>query len=169
MLQDALAADQDRDIFSRMVFLRTPPGRAFELTEEAGTSTISDRYGQPYTFRSSTNPRETGQLQRHFASQNIPRAVSDLDRYYVVLDDPGSVVGGICYRIQEPRLAQLDGIVVAAALQGRGIGSGMDEEFCRRMAAQGVEVVRAHFLRRFHLNRGYRVDRDWGTLVKFLK
>jgi long-chain acyl-CoA synthetase len=167
-LQDALYAEADRHVFSRMVFQRSETRRGESAVPADETVTrISDRYGERYTFRETSEPREIGQLYRFFFNQNIPREITEVDRYYVVVDASERVVGGICYRMKD-RVVQLDGIVVAASLQGRGIGSALEQEFSERMRRLGGEVIRAHFLRRFHLSRGYRIDKRWGTLVKFL-
>jgi long-subunit acyl-CoA synthetase (AMP-forming)/ribosomal protein S18 acetylase RimI-like enzyme len=176
-LQDTLTSEEDLEVFSRMVFPHLPSGRRVEVlkVEEGGrkqiiiSSRIRDRFAGQYTFRESMDPREIGQLYRFFFSQNIPKAISEQDRYFVLIDAQERVVGGICYQHQEHQVVQMEGIVVATPLQGRGIGSAMEEEFCSRMFYKGIEVVRAHFLQKFHLNRGYRVDKRWGTLVKFLE
>jgi long-chain acyl-CoA synthetase len=175
-LQDALTAELDLSVFSRMVFPRIPAGRRVEVikVDDGGrhavivSSAITDRYGGTYTFRESLEPPEIGQLYRYFFSQNVPKVISEQDRYYVLLDTQERVVGGICYQIQENRIVQIEGIVVAAALQSRGIGSAMEEEFCSRMANEGIAVVRAPLPQKFYLSRGYQVNKRWGTLVKFI-
>jgi len=175
-LQDALS-DEDRDVFSRMVFPRMQAGRKMEIIkiDEPGrkevivSSYITDRYGASYAFREPLEPREVGQLYRYFFNQNIPMAISEQDHHYVLMDTQERVVGGICYQFQDLQVVQIEGIVVAATLQTRGVGSAMEEEFCNRMASQGIRVVRGHFLEKFYLSRGYQVNNRWGTLVKFLE
>ena len=101
--------------------------------------------------------------------QNIPKTAAELDQYYVLADSQDKIVGGICYQLLDKEVVLLEGIVVARALQGQNLRNAMEEEFCSRMAGQGVKIVRARFfLRSFYLNLGYRVDKRWGDLVKFL-
>jgi long-chain acyl-CoA synthetase len=176
-LQGTLTKEEDRNVFSRLVFPRRQTSRMVEVTRvgESGegqvivSSRIADRYAEQYTFREPLEPREIGQLYSYFFRLNIPKTVSELDRYYVLADAQDKIVGGVCYQLQDNNVVRLEGIVVARTLQGRGLRSAMEEEFCSRMAGQGVQVVRAHFfLQNFYLSLGYRVDKRWGTLVKFL-
>jgi predicted GNAT family acetyltransferase len=140
------------------------PGRQ----EVIVNSYITDRYGAGYAFREPLEPREVGQLYRYFFNQNIPMAISEQDHHYVLIDAQDRVVGGMSYQFQDMQVVQIEGIVVSRTLQSRGVGSAMEEEFCNRMASQGIRVVRGHFLEKFYLSRGYHVNNRWGTLVKFL-
>lgn len=176
-LQDTLTKEEDRIVFSRLVFPRRQTARRLEVMRigESGQgevivgSRIADRYSENYTFREPLEPREIGQLYNYFFRQNIPKTVSELDHYYVLADSQDKIVGGVCYQLLDNNVVQLEGIVVARALQGRGLRNAMEEEFCSRMAVQGVQVVRAHFfLQNFYQSVGYNVDKRWGTLVKFL-
>jgi hypothetical protein len=176
-LQRTLTRAEDRNIFSRLVFPRRHTARRLEVTRVGEneqkhvivSSRISDRHQEEYTFREPLEPREVGQLYNFFFRQSIPKSVSELDRHFVLTDAQDEIVGGVCYQMLDRETVQLEGIVVARALQERGIRSSMEEEFCSRMAGQGVLVVRTHYyLHNFYLNLGYRVDKRWGTLVKFL-
>jgi hypothetical protein len=176
-LQNTLTREEDRSVFSRLVFPRRGAARRLDVTrigeseqqQVIVSSQISDRYSENYTFREPLEPREIGQLYNYIVRQNIPKAASELDRYYVLADSLGKIVGGICYQMPDKEVVLLEGVVVARILQGRDLRSAMEEEFCSRMAGQGVKIVRARFfLRNFYLNLGYRVDKRWGDLVKFL-
>jgi hypothetical protein len=59
--------------------------------------------------------------------------------------------------------------VVTSALQGKGIASGMLEKFFASMSAQGVEVIRAHFLfGNYYMKHFFEIDKNWGALIKKL-
>ncbi|MBN2318789.1 MAG: AMP-binding protein [Acidobacteria bacterium] len=176
-LQGTLTGEEDRIIFSRLVFPRRRETRELEVSrigekeqeQVIVSSRIVTRHSEEYIFREPMEPREIGQLYSYFFRQSIPKAVSELDRHYVLADPRDKIVGGICYQSLDPETVRIDGIVVDPTLQGRGLRSAMEEEFCGRMAGQGVRFVRAHyFLLNFYLALGYSVDKRWGTLVKFL-
>lgn len=87
----------------------------------------------------------------------------------MLADSLDRIISGICHQLKDTDVVQLEGIVVARVLRCRGLRRAMEEEFCSRMALQGVAIVRAHFgLQNFYHNLGYFVDKRWGTLVKFL-
>jgi hypothetical protein len=176
-LQNTLTGEEDRNIFGRLVFPRRRTARRMEITRVGESekqqvivsSQITDRYSENYTFREPLEPREIGQIYSYFMRQNIPKTASELDQYYVLADSQDKIVGGICYQLLDKEVVLLEGIVVARALQGQNLRNAMEEEFCSRMAGQGVKIVRARFfLRSFYINLGYRVDKRWGDLVKFL-
>jgi hypothetical protein len=177
VLQGTLTREADRNVFSRLVFPRRRQIRELEVSrirkEEHEQvivgSRITGHHSEEYIFREPLQPREIGQLYSYFFRQSIPKAVSELDHYYVLVDSQENIVGGICYHLLDRETAQIEGIVVDATLQGYGLRSAMEEEFCSRMAELGVRIVRAHyFLLNFYLTLGYSIDKRWGTLVKFL-
>ena len=80
------------------------------------------------------------------------------------------MVGGIRYRIEVEDVVNLDGIVVTTGSQSWGLSSALLEDFCSRMAGQGMKVVRTHFhIRHFYLRHGFEVHERWGGLVRFLE
>jgi hypothetical protein len=177
-LQDALQDDRDREAFSRMVFPRLQTRRRLQIIrvgEERGerllvSTVITDKHGENFVFREPLGPREIGQLYRYFFEQQMPKTVSEQDRYFVLADVNDRIVGGLCYQSMENRAVQLDGIAVAAPLKGRGMRGAMEEEFSRRMANEGVQIIRARFFSsEFFLRQGYQTDKRWGALVKFLQ
>jgi GNAT superfamily N-acetyltransferase len=176
-LQETLRHSQDRKIFSRMVFPSLQRRETVDVVQIGESSRkqvvvhtyITDIQNATYTFREPVEPVELGRLYRLFFEENYPQSLSELDQHFVVIDSQDRVIGGIVYKILENNVVQLDGIVVANPLTGRGIGSSMLEHFCERMASQGVTTVKAHFyLQNFYQKHGFKVDRRWGELVKFL-
>jgi len=95
--------------------------------------------------------------------------VSESDRFFVVVDALGRLVGGLFYIIESKRVVHLDGVVIARQLQSNGLGSALLEDFCMRMSNFGFEVVRTTYYRRsFYLKRSFQTDERWGGLVRFL-
>jgi long-chain acyl-CoA synthetase len=176
-LQAALHSAEDRGVFSRMVFPRAEPSQDLEILAvgESGRkqvivkSHIHDRRGRAYSVREPLEPNEIGQLYRLFFREDFPKTIHQEDCFLVAADDQEQIVGGVRYRIQDQDVVHLDGVVVAPPLKGGGIGTALLEDFCVRMASRGAKVVKTHFfLRQFCLPRGFRVDRRWGGLVRFL-
>lgn len=176
-LQAAITDDRDRAVFSRLVFpgLRTsqtvdilPYGdeRTRRLVVQ---SRITDRRGGAYTFGETYDPAEIGQLYRLFFKENYPKTISDEDRHYVLRDAQERVVGGLCFKSLFRNATFIDSMVVAASLKGLGLGGAMLDDFCGRVAGAGDAVVLTHFyLPGFFLHKGFKVDKKWGALVKYL-
>jgi len=134
------------------------------------TSHITDNQSQDYRVREPLAPSEIGRLLRLFLGVGLPIKVAPGQLYYVVLNREDQIVAGICYRQPEPTVAHLDGIVRASSLKARGLSAALLEDFCSRMATRGVQVVSTHFVSRdFFGEHGFRLDRRWGGLVRFLK
>lgn len=177
-LQATLPEDEDREVFSRMVFPDLPQKTKLdvevnEISEEEKVyikSYIKDRYSEIYTLREPKNPSEIGHLYRLFFVEKYPKTITDQDKYFVVVDDTEKIVGGLCYREIDDKSVLLDGSVIVKSLKGRGLGSALLQDFSLRMAAHGIEVIKAHFfMQDFYLKRGFEVNEKWGVLVKFLK
>jgi long-chain acyl-CoA synthetase len=176
-LQASLQSTEDRAVFSRMVFPRAEPSQSLEVVAvgESGRkqvivkSQIHDRRNRTYSVREPLEPNEIGQLYRLFFREDFPKTIYQEDCYLVATDEQEQIVGGVRYRVQDPDVVHLDGVVVTQPLKGGGIGTALLEDFCVRMASRGAKVVKTHFfLRQFCLPRGFRVDRRWGGLVRFL-
>jgi GNAT superfamily N-acetyltransferase len=130
---------------------------------------FADPRGEIYDLREPVEPEEIGQLYRLFFQERFPKTVSEMDRYLIVADAADRVIGGLCYRMENPETAHLDGVVVNASVTGRGIATALLEDFATRMASRGVKVLRTGFImRRFCERRGFRLDRRWGGLVRLL-
>jgi len=175
-LQASVAGDgEQRAVFSGLVF---PQARAAVEVVAVGDldrkhvivrSELIDERGEKYTVREPVEPAEIGQLVGLIIQGGFPNIVSKNDRYLVAIDGQERVVGGVFYKLHDPKVAHLDGIVVAASLRRRGISGALLEDFCSRMAGQGIEVVTTHyFARRFYLAHGFHVDKAWGGLVRLL-
>jgi len=176
-LQAALRDERDRLVFSRMVFPRLEPeGRVDVVTQgEEGErrvvvqSFLADRAGLPYTFSETVDPAEIGQVYRLFFKESYPKIVSQEDRFFVLKDAQERIVGGLCYRMLSGRVAWIDVIAVTSRLKASGLGGAALEDFCGRMASQGVPLVMTHlYLPGFFLRHGFRLDKRWGALVKTL-
>jgi len=176
-LQSSLKKPHDREIFSHMVFPRFQSRKRLDVLkigeqEEKQVivySYFTDRYGASYTVREPVEPAEIGQLYRLFLNENFPKTISEYDKHLIVTDSNEIIVGGICYQFRSNDVVQLEGTVVVDQLKERGIGTALIEDFCNRMESQSVQVIIAHFfLRHFYLKLGFKVDKRWGALVKFL-
>ncbi|MFP4543118.1 MAG: GNAT family N-acetyltransferase [Candidatus Kapaibacterium sp.] len=176
-LQSVMKIPDDRKIFTEMVFTRIKkPGELkIEVREEKDRknlivkSEIKDKYGAVYSFKEPESPKEVGSLYRLFFKEKYPKTITQRDQFFVIADEQERIVGGICYRDEEGRTVYLDGTVVESSLSGRGIGSAMIEDFCARMAERRYKLVKTHFyLPKFYQKHGFRIDRQWGAMVREL-
>jgi len=176
-LQAALTEQGERDVFSRLVFPRARGAQRLEVLSLGDSehpqvivrTHFADDQGEIYDFREPVNPEEVGQLYRLFYQERFPKTVSELDRHLIVTDSTERLVGGLSYRMESPQIAHLDGIVVNASVVSRGIATALLEDFATRMASRGVQVLRTGFIMRdFCEQRGFRLDRRWGGLVRML-
>jgi len=177
-LQATLTEESDRLVFSHMVF---PAGRRVGpvdvLTvgdEERGQvvvrSQVPDRRGETYTVREPIDPAEIGRLYRLYLDSGMPLSLSDQAHYLLAIDGEDRIVGGICYKILEPDVAHLDGLVISASLRGNGLGGELLEDFSARMKSLGVKTINTHYISRPFLRaHGFRLDEEWGGLVRFLE
>jgi hypothetical protein len=179
-LQTTLDGPEDRLVLSRVVFPGADLSRPLDVVAVGEgdrsrarvvvTSYLTDTRGQAYRVREPTAPGEIGRLLRLFLDVGLPVKAATGQLYYVVLNREDQIVAGICYRQPESTVAHLDGLVRARSLKGRGLSSELLEDFCSRMTTRGVRVVSTHFVsQEFFGAHGFRVDRRWGGLVRFLK
>jgi long-chain acyl-CoA synthetase len=176
-LQSALTEQDDKTIFSRMVFphhegaqnigfLRIGDNQQEHIVVSFN---ILDKKGKQFTQREPIEARETGQLYQLFFRENYPKEISNLDHHQVVTDENNKIIGGLTYRFLEDHNVLLDGIVISAAFQGNGIASAMILNFFSSMAALKIKVVKAHFLLgNYYLKHFFEVDKKWGALIKTL-
>jgi long-subunit acyl-CoA synthetase (AMP-forming)/predicted GNAT family acetyltransferase len=176
-LQSVITGSEDKNIFSRMVFPRLMSEQKIDFMKVGERLKehlvvkflLTDKSGTQYTQRDPVEPREIGQLYQLFYRENYPKEISDADHHYVVTDENDKIIGGMTWRNLENNNVLLDGVVVTSSLQGKGIASGMIENFFTSMAARGVRVVKAHFLLgNYYLKHYFEVDKKWGALVKRL-
>ncbi len=176
-LQAVLSGPDSRDVFSRMVFPRARDEQRLEVVAVGESerkhvivrSRITDKRGGSYTVREPVTPAEIGQLYRLLYDEDYPRQISEMDRYLVVTDDTEQILGGLTYVSQDTEVVYLSGLVVAAPLKGRGLASTLLEDFCVRMEARGIRLIKTDFfLRHFYSANGFHVDERWGGLVRQL-
>ncbi len=177
-LQTVITEDEDKDIFSRMVFpkLRSDHRIDFmKVGENKGSHVVvrlyvEDKSGTEYIMREPLEPREIGQLYQLFYRENYPKEVSDSDSHFIVEDRSGKIVAGLIWHYLDEENVLLDGIAVTSSLQGKGIASSMIENFFASMSARGVKVIKAHFLfGNYYLKHFFEVDKKWGALIKNLE
>jgi len=173
----SLLDDDHRRAVSRMVFPTRRDAGPVDVLKfgEPGhervtvRTRIADRAGSTYDVREPMGAEEVGQVYRLFYREHFARAASEADRFLVVLDDDERVVAALIYREESPEVAHVDGLVVRSSLQGHGLASGLLEDFCVRAAGHGHGVVKTSFvMREFCEKRGFRADRRWGGLVRFV-
>lgn len=176
-LQATLKEDADRLVFSHMVFPASRRAGIVDILAVGGqgrgkvvvTSHVRDNQGERYTVREPIDPAEIGRLYRLYLESGMPLSLSDQARYLLAIDSDERIVAGISYKFLEPTIAYLDGLVVALPLRGNGLGGEFLEDFCLRLVSQGVRALNTHFIARpFLLAHGFRVDQEWGGLVRFL-
>lgn len=177
-LQATLETDADRLVFSRLVF---PSARSIKPVDVRAvgdqdrgyvvvSSHIRDRRGDTYTVREPIDPAEIGRLFRLYLDSGMPLSLGDQARYLLAIDGEDRIVGGICYKLLEPRVAHMDGLVISAALRGHGLGGELLEDFSNRLQSQGVQALNTHFISRPFLRaHRFQVDERWGGLVRFLE
>ncbi len=176
-LQATLEDPTDRRIFSKMVFPKMKHYQEMDFVKVVDKNKeqiivqtlIKDKSGLTYTMREPRDAAEVGKLYQLFYEENYPKTVSQMDKYFVVTDKYGRVIGGISYRTLENNIVRLDGTAVTSPLQGKGIGSAMINDFFTRMAAKDVAIIKAHYLLgNYFLKHNFKVDKKWGALVKHL-
>jgi predicted GNAT family acetyltransferase len=176
-LQSGINGADDKNIFSRMVFPRLMNDQKIDFMKVGVRMKehlvvkflLTDKSGTKYTQRDPVEPREIGQLYQLFFRENYPKEISDTDHHNIVTDENEKIIAGMTFRNLDNNNVLLDGVVVTSSLQGRGIASGMIENFFTSMAARGVKVVKAHFLLgNYYLKHYFEVDKKWGALVKRL-
>jgi long-chain acyl-CoA synthetase len=174
-LRNLIADEDDKKVFSKMVFpeLKDTSDIKINISDENKSviisSFIKDSYGNMYTFRPPTGTQEIGQLYRIFFQDKFPKEISEFDRFFVTVDEQERVIGGICYKIQDSDSVFIDGTVVVPKMKGRGIGTAMLEDFCGRIASDGFSVCKTYyFMQDFYSKRGFKLDKAWGAMVRFL-
>lgn len=176
-LQTTLTRDADRLVFSRLVFPSDKSVKPLDVmaigNQERGyvvvTSHVRDRRGDRYTIREPIDPAEIGRLYRLYLDSGMPLSLGDQARYLLVIDGEERIVGGICYKLLEPTVAHMDGLVISDGLRGHSLGGELLEDFSHRLESQGVTALNTHFISRPFLRaHRFRVDERWGGLIRFL-
>jgi GNAT superfamily N-acetyltransferase len=158
-LQATLPEEADRLVFSHMVF---PAGRR---TRPVDVMAVGDQERGHVVVRSEVGD-DRGEV---YMDSGMPLSLSDQASYLLAIDGEDRIVGGICYKTLEPEVAHMDGLVISAALRGNGLGGELLEDFSLRMKSLGVRTINTHFISRPFLRaHGFRLDEEWGGLVRFL-
>jgi len=176
-LQSALTEEEDKNIFSHMVFSRLQTDQHIDLLKIGEhlkehilvRFDIYDLDRKHYTQYEPVEPRETGQLYQMFFRENYPKEISKTDHQHVVADETGKIIGGLTWHFLDEATVLFDGIVVTSALQGKGIAAAMIANFFVSMSAYGIKVIKAHFLfGNYYMKHFFEVDKKWGALVKII-
>ncbi len=176
-LQSSLSAEEDKNIFSHMVFPRLQTDQHIDLLKIGERSKehvlvrfdIHDGEGKHYVQYEPGEPREIGQLYQMFFRENYPKEISKHDHQHVVADPHGKIIGGLTWHYLDETTALFDGIVVTSSLQGKGVASAMIANFFVSMSAYGIKVIKAHFLfGNYYMKHFFEIDRKWGALVKVI-
>jgi hypothetical protein len=172
--QAALAGGEDRRAFGELVFpdaLSLQEARVEAVPGKARAFVISHITGggdHRYAVREPAGPAEIGRLYRLLSESGLqPGGAS---RHLVLLDAEERVVGGITWRLAGPRVAHVEGIVLAPSVRSQRLAGPLVEDFCARLAGAGYAAVHTHFgPGPLPFAPGFRVDRRWGGLVRFLE
>ncbi len=178
-LQDNLQTEDERTIFSKMIFPETSYPVKMELTPVGEEDTksviiktnIPDGQGGELVIREALSPFEVASLYRLYILDDYPANIKAEDSFLIVLENESveNIIGGICYREIDEGIAHLEGIVLASPFRGRGIGGNILEDFCNRLTVKGYKVVTTHFyLTDFFKKFQFNVDSHFGGLVRFL-
>jgi GNAT superfamily N-acetyltransferase len=117
--------------------------------------------------RVPAGPAEVGRLYRLLSESGL--AASSSSRQLLLLDAEERVVGGLVWRPATPRVAHFEGVVIAPALRSQRLAQALLEDFAARLTAAGYVAIHSHFgPEPFPFAPGFRVDRRWGGLVRFL-
>jgi L-amino acid N-acyltransferase YncA len=174
-LHSALSTDAERHAFTRLVFPAARSSRPVEVSVVGDAvkhvvlaTELVDRMDGAWVVREPVDAAEVGRLYRLFVRAGLPRAFSAERRYLVVLDSGERIVGGASWSLLSAEAAQLDGLVVAPSVRGRGLSSSLLDDLCARLASLGVRSLLAHFAFRNVPLPGFRLDRRHGGLVRDL-
>jgi GNAT superfamily N-acetyltransferase len=171
-LQSALSGREDRQAFGEMVFPRVEPLQEAELHPGGAsvllvTHVVDSRIGH-FTVREPKGPAEVGRLHRLLAESGLVPVPAS--HHLLLLDREERVVGGITWRTAVPRVAHVEGLVVAPALRSQRLAAALVEDLSARLASAGYVAIHTHFgPGPFPFAPGFRVDRHWGGLVRFLQ
>ena len=171
----SLATDAERHAFGRLVFPASRSSRPVEVSVVGDAvkhvvvaTELVDRRAAAWVVREPVDASEVGRLYRLFVRAGLPRAFSPDRRYLVVLDASERIVGGVSWSLLAPDTAQLDGLVVAPSVRGRGLSSALLDDLCARLSSFGARSLLAHFAFRNLPLPGFRLDRRHGGLVRDL-
>jgi hypothetical protein len=172
-VQAVLSSADDRRAFGELVFPHAARLQEAEVAAEPSKgralvlSHVTDAHGRTYTVREPLGPGEIGRLYRLLSEAGLQPAGTP--RHLVLLDAEERVAGGITWRPAGPRVAHVEGIVLAPSVVALGLAEPLVEDFCARLATAGYAAVHTDFgPGPFALAPGFRASRRWGGLVRRL-
>ena len=170
-LQAALAGADDRRALGELVFPHVERLQEAEIAAEPGksgavvVSRVTDVHGRGYSVREPLGPAEIGRLYRLLSDAGLQP--SGAPRHLVLLDGEERVAGGITWRPAGPRVARVEGIVMAPSLLA--LAEPLVEDLCARLASAGYAAVHTDLgPGPFSIAPAFRADRRWGGLVRRL-
>ena len=174
-LQATLYDPMDRAVFSRMVFPKAKPIQNIEVLTIGESdhrhvivrSEIADKHGVSYSVRAPLEPAEIGQLYRLLFRADFPKVISEQIDTWSAWTEKARSSAESAIAIRTKTSCTWTAWWSASLLKDEGSARRLLDDFCLRMAAENVRVVKTHFfLRQFCLPRGFQVDRRWGGLVR---
>jgi len=179
-IQDLLVEKMDKNVLHKLVFPRLASETSIDLAT-AGVpekldlvlkTFVKDEFGLNYVIRNPISPFEIGSLHKLFILDNYPIKIDSNLKYLIITDGDNeeNVVGGLCYKILFPKIAQIEGIEISRPHRGKNLGGKLIEDFCKRLNAEGIKTVTTHYyLKTFFEKFNFVMDSRYGGLVRFLK
>jgi len=179
-LQELITDKIDKEVLNRLVFPKLALSNSKIEVAASGENSgqdvllmtkVPDTFGIAYSIRKPVSPSEIGALHRLFIIDNYPVKINNELNYLLIMDnDEENTIGGICYRILYPKIANIEGIEISKSFRGRGLAAKLIEDFCKRLTTEGIKTVTTHFyLKSFFERFNFKMDKRYGGLVRFLK
>jgi long-subunit acyl-CoA synthetase (AMP-forming) len=179
-LLELLTDKTDKEVFNKIAFPKLSYNSNLELStsgeEESSKlvikTKIKDSLGLTYSIRRPVTPSETGSLYKLFILDNYPLKIENDLHYLIIVDNDNEdiIVGGLCYKLLFPKIAQIEGIEIARQYRSRGLAGKLIEDFCARLSSDGIKTVTTHFyLKAFFQKLNFRPNNRYGGFVRILK
>ncbi len=171
-------SEEEIYFLARMTYAHLRPADTADLSliEQGGTRvsdlvvTHRDRAGRYFRVRHATTPREVWSLHQLFHASGLNLRFRPGHQFLVAVDENHRVVGGLVYRMLEPRSVHMEKIVVAPTRRRQGISEELMEDFMNRLRSRGVRTLTTGFYRPQYFRRfGFQIDREHAGLVKSLE
>jgi long-subunit acyl-CoA synthetase (AMP-forming)/GNAT superfamily N-acetyltransferase len=131
---------------------------------------LADDEGSRFTVRGPVSPREVARLLHMFHESNLQVSFTTDHEFLLCLDPKETVIAGLFYKQVGPDRVHMEKLVVARKHRGKGVGDGLMNEFCRRLAARGVNRLETGYFQPEYLSRyGFRTDPTSGGLVRYVE
>ncbi len=173
-LQKESSSYEQRYFLTRAAYPHLDPDEKAQMVTRADVESAcadlvtlhTDRTGREFQVKPVANPVDMDTLYRAFYAGGIGGGLRDHEKFLVVADQLGYIVGGLAYVVRTPSHVLLDKITVLPRCRGRGIGRLLLLEFLRRQAAQGVAIVSAEFVQADWLAQfGFEPDPRYAGVV----